>query len=201
MKNFQWILACWLGLLSIAVIAMLVLHDITFDPESSAGVLISALGVLITFVVAWQIWQTIDAKEQLREARESINVVRALRNEVELLHIIPDAAINMMRAEDFMANNHLRLSFDTYIDALNVYIRDLNNHLRNTQLCLSMMLTVVRQVESSGVEADLFRADNANIAQTLSRIADTIRRADRLNGIIGALITQIQDSLNRINQQ
>lgn len=40
--------------------------------SSSPSVLISALGVLVTFVVAWQIWQTIKAKQELAEARRDI---------------------------------------------------------------------------------------------------------------------------------
>lgn len=37
---------------------------------SSTGIVIATLSVLLTFVVAWQIWQVIDAKETIRKIRE-----------------------------------------------------------------------------------------------------------------------------------
>ncbi len=57
----------------IAVVAVLALSvcnyywwHFSFD-GNSAGILISALAVLVTFLVAWNIWQTIDAKNSIRE--------------------------------------------------------------------------------------------------------------------------------------
>lgn len=57
----------------IAVVAVLALSvcnyywwHFRFDGDS-AGILISALAVLVTFLVAWNIWQTIDAKNSIRE--------------------------------------------------------------------------------------------------------------------------------------
>lgn len=40
--------------------------------SNSASVLISSLSVLVTFVVAWQIWQTINAKKEIESARREM---------------------------------------------------------------------------------------------------------------------------------
>lgn len=69
----------WIGFLTftIAVLSLFVINAYCNDLEYSndnAGVLISALGVLVTFVVAWQIWQTIDAKNTINRFQEEIRV-------------------------------------------------------------------------------------------------------------------------------
>lgn len=46
--------------------------NLKFGTDGSAGLFITALGVLVTFVVAWQIWQTIDANGRIKKMEASV---------------------------------------------------------------------------------------------------------------------------------
>lgn len=84
----------WIGFLTfaVAVLSLFVINAYCNDLEYSnnnAGVLISALGVLVTFVVAWQIWQMIDAKSSIREFEKKTRDYRSdLQTEVDNLKAI-----------------------------------------------------------------------------------------------------------------
>lgn len=58
-------LICW--------VAYICYCDLHFDSNSSAGIIVSALGAMvITLLVAWQILQNIDAKDRLKAMEEQI---------------------------------------------------------------------------------------------------------------------------------
>lgn len=58
------------GVAFIFSVTALLRHD-NWDCEiSPAGFVIAALSALITFVVAWQIWQTIASRDEIKEARK-----------------------------------------------------------------------------------------------------------------------------------
>lgn len=66
----------WMLVLTIIVVIETLLigifcfSDLKID-GNSAGVFISALGILVTFVVAWQIWQVIDTKNIVKNYEKS----------------------------------------------------------------------------------------------------------------------------------
>lgn len=93
MNNFhKW----WLGILTFIVVAETTLIGIYCCSKleinsNSPSVLISALGVLVTFVVAWQIWQTMASKEEIKEARETVKRMDSLETEVKSIVPMTDA--------------------------------------------------------------------------------------------------------------
>lgn len=50
---------------------------------NSPSVLISAFGVIITFVVAWQIWQTIASRDEIKEAKGAAEKAKAEVSNIE----------------------------------------------------------------------------------------------------------------------
>lgn len=64
--------------------------DLKFD-ANSPSVLISALSALITFVVAWQIWQTMASREEIKEARDVSKKFKALEKKVNDIVPMTDA--------------------------------------------------------------------------------------------------------------
>lgn len=90
----------WIKILTVIVAIQTLLFgiywcsDLRFDANSSS-VLISALTVLITFVVAWQIWQTMASKEEIRKAEivgkkysEIVNKLSIAENAMACIHYI-----------------------------------------------------------------------------------------------------------------
>ena len=44
--------------------------DLTFDPDRSAGIIVSALGVMVTLLVGWQIFNAITFKDAINRINE-----------------------------------------------------------------------------------------------------------------------------------
>ncbi len=64
------------GVATIFSVTALLRHD-NWDCEiSPAGFVIATLSALITFVVAWQIWQTITSREEIREMKNNVDVAK-----------------------------------------------------------------------------------------------------------------------------
>lgn len=57
--------------------------DLYFDAENAAGIYISALGVLITFVVAWQIYNAVDMRGEIKNFKSEIDSLRNITQEHE----------------------------------------------------------------------------------------------------------------------
>lgn len=69
MKKWIFILTCLVGIETLLIIIHLC-GEMKIDANSQS-VFISALGVLITFVVAWQIWQTIISRDEIKDLIKS----------------------------------------------------------------------------------------------------------------------------------
>lgn len=54
----------------------------TSDPNN-ASMLITALGVLVTLLVTWNIWQVIDTKNTVRKAEEASNKIQTFEKEID----------------------------------------------------------------------------------------------------------------------
>ncbi|MDE6453372.1 MAG: hypothetical protein K2L27_04120 [Muribaculaceae bacterium] len=46
--------------------------DLAFDSNSSAGIIVATLSVIVTLLVGWQIWQTINARQEIEQTRERL---------------------------------------------------------------------------------------------------------------------------------
>lgn len=85
MKN--WVIYIWFS------IGIIVLVLSVFDYQD--GIILrnqgtnteTTLSILITFLVAWQIWQTMASREEIKEAREVTNKISALEKRID--NIVP----------------------------------------------------------------------------------------------------------------
>lgn len=66
--------------------------DLSFDPNSSAGLLVSVLGIMVTLLVAWQIYSTIEADRK----------ISSLRNDLTTQHHYIDARIHFTQGQSLM---------------------------------------------------------------------------------------------------
>lgn len=48
--------------------------NLSFAPESSAGLFVSVLGILVTLLVTWQIWATIHSDRRIEDLRAYIDI-------------------------------------------------------------------------------------------------------------------------------
>lgn len=79
---------------TIAVIICVFAVAIEFPRGNSfdyLGLIIGILALMITFVVAWQIWQTIASREEIKDAREAIKRIDAIEKKVDEIVPLTDA--------------------------------------------------------------------------------------------------------------
>lgn len=134
---------------------------------NSPSVLISALGVLVTFVVAWQIWQTMASREEIKEAREVAENLHKMEARLNSLNYLAEAHLLFTQgglslrdglgfveipliesAEGYgsyamrVTNTNIALTF--YFQALSHYIISAHESLDNVERC-------VRAIESAAM--------------------------------------------------
>lgn len=151
----------WVGALTFVVVLLgvgylnLYCCRMQFD-GNSAGIIISALGILVTALVGWQIWQTIVSRDELKEARAATKSINAIEEKVNQIVPMTDAHFQLtlantmrmkgldlpeVRSENFegeekskMAQRALFscLAFSQYLNALKMYSTiklDVNNYI------------------------------------------------------------------------
>lgn len=82
---------CFTIFVSGAAIIIAIISLLKWDDEvcnvSGESITIAVLSALITFVVAWQIWQTIASKEEIKEARLAAKKANKVAKDVSALNI------------------------------------------------------------------------------------------------------------------
>lgn len=69
-RRSDWFVYLWFFIGSIAIIATLFFTNSRSYKAESESTIISVLSIFITFLVAWQIWQTIASRDEIKEARK-----------------------------------------------------------------------------------------------------------------------------------
>lgn len=81
---------CFVMLVSSAAIIVsfiaLLLQDAWKDKLTSQTFIIAVLSALVTFLVAWQIWQTMASREEIKDARNAADKANKIANDVALLN-------------------------------------------------------------------------------------------------------------------
>lgn len=169
MKSWTIILTCLVGVETLLII--IYLCGVMEVNSNSPSVLISAFGVIITFVVAWQIWQTIASREEIKEARIAATTVKAIEEKVNEIVPMTDAHFQLtlantmrmkglnlpeVRSEKFegkekseMAQRALFscLAFSQYLTALKMYSAiklDVNNYIASCVQSIENMVMRLR---------------------------------------------------------
>lgn len=124
------------GVAIIFSVTALLRHD-NWDCEiSPAGFVIATLSALITFVVAWQIWQTITSHDEIREMRDNADRIEhnfnflntELTSQSESVpHLIEAARLfttaNTIRMVAELDAVNLREAYATYVEAIIEFLR------------------------------------------------------------------------------
>lgn len=96
MKKWTIILTGLVGVETLLII--IYLCGVMEVNTNSPSVLISAFGVIIAFVVAWQIWQTIASRDEIKEAKEAATTVKAIEEKVNQIVPMTDAHFQLTLA-------------------------------------------------------------------------------------------------------
>lgn len=101
--------------------------------------LITALGVLVTCLVAWNIWQTIDTKRAVEDVIVLRTQFDALRQEIDILHGMHEAFVFDIFGEDNRRNGRSYLAFDYFMRSAFIFMRDMEHYDRRIMSAISSM--------------------------------------------------------------
>lgn len=195
MNDFQkW----WLGILTFIVVTETALIGIYCCSKlevnsNSPSVLISALGVLVTFVVAWQIWQTMASREEIKETRLAAQKANKVAEDVKSLN------------SEFKKSLDLFTAYRASSDGLSFLLHD--KHFKSFHLFATAIIDSLKFVNDQGKCAmgALVNLDNCmdfdenhpslnkykenwdGVVERLNEIEKALRNADQENKIFQAM--------------
>lgn len=162
LKAFPMWLFIAIGILAFGSFCITVYFLICGLPQKSAdtdlmGVIVSVLSILITLLVAWQIYMTIVSKEQVKELSTEINSIRQDYNALNQQN--RNITIGWHR----LTIGDMSLDADDYVDAYNQYIQALKLFINSSlqlddqlvKACISSMMACVDMVEEAENERQL----------------------------------------------
>ena len=135
--------------------------DLSFDPDSSAGVIISSLGVMVTLLVAWQIYSTIEADRK----------IASIKNELTTHHHYVNARIHFTQGGALMQTTlshisqaksskapinptyvgNLCVAYRNFLEALTHYLQS-NKDIKAINSCVTNMDVCLNNLQRENVE-------------------------------------------------
>lgn len=120
---------------------------------NSASVLIASLGVLVTFLVTWQIWQTMVSRDEIKEVRNTAEQISKLKAQYESTIESVNQTRNLIRADrlKYLADKEdvLSVKYRIYLDAILHYVKAKEQTLNeNLQDCLGGLGDILENADS-----------------------------------------------------
>lgn len=194
MKNWTIILTFLFGIETLLIIIFLC-GKMKVD-ANSPGVLISAFGVIVTFVVAWQIWQTIASREEIKDARaaaeKSEELVKRIEGIEAQLKILPDthsAYISVADGLSYLLNNRHFKAFHLFATGIIDSLKDINDKGRCAMRALAN-LNHCMDFDENDASMNEYKEKWEGVVGRLSEVEEALRNADQENKIFQAMAKQ-----------
>lgn len=198
MKNWTIILTCLVGVETLLII--IYLCGVMEVNANSPSVLISAFGVIITFVVAWQIWQTIASRDEIKDAKDAVKKSEELVKRIEhievQLKILPDthsAYISVADGLSFLLNDRHFKAFHLFATGIIDSLKDMNDQGKCALRALVNLGNCMSFDENSPSMKE-FQENWNGVAERLSEVEEALLSADQENKIFQALAKQHIDA-------
>lgn len=176
------------GVSMVFSVVALLRHD-NWDCEiSPSGFVIATLSALITFLVAWNIWKTIDSKNEIQHAKAEASKARRLANrcsnDIKMLRIQHLGVIKHVQGEVELSEGRYYDACISFIDAAKEYAEARNSAEFYISVCLGK------------IEMCLNKPENVKNVKSDSQIRDMINRITNLDSIVGNA-----NSVQRLNKK
>lgn len=181
------------GVAIIFSVAALLRHD-NWDCEiSPAGFVIATLSALITFVVAWQIWQTIASREEIKDARKAAKKANKVAQEVASLKAEFENSLNLFAAYrassdglSFLLNNRHFKAFHLFATAIIDSLKFINDQGK-CAMGAFVNLDNCMDFDSNDASMKEFTEKWDGVVNRLNEIEEALRNADQENKIFQAM--------------
>lgn len=131
------------------------------------------LSILVTILIAGQLWQSFVTREDLKKINRAVEAVERLKQEVERTRELPEGIMWSLRAvrsqSDGTANGN-RLAIQFYAESLKHLVlaqADYNNLIRNSLIGMRTCITNLRNMGAdtfTGMEKTI--SENLDVAET-----------------------------------
>ncbi len=206
MKNDKWLDltngVCWSIIFSLAAIIMSIVALADTHPRvlysaddktvvlgfDYIGVIVGILTLLVTLLVAWNIWQTVSTKSEIKRASAESYKAKKLANkcynDIKLLRIQHLGVIKHVQGEVEFADGRFYDACLSFIDAAKEYVLAQNNIELYVSICLSKIeMCLTKPEDDKNVKSD-------------SKIKDLLDRIINLDSLIGDA-----NSAQKLNKQ
>lgn len=167
------------------------------------GLIIGILALMVTFVVAWQIWQTIASREEIKDARaaaeKSEELVKRIEGIEAQLKILPDthsAYISVADGLSFLLNNRHFKAFHLFATGIIDSLKDINDKGRCAMRALAN-LNHCMGFDENDASMNEYKEKWEGVVGRLSEIEDALRNADQENKIFQSLARQQIDAFKQ----
>lgn len=184
---------------TIAMISCIIAASVGFPRGCSfdyLGLIVGILALMITFVVAWQIWQTIASREEIKDAKDAVKKSEELVKRIEhiegQLKILPDihsAYISVADGLSFLLIGRHFKAFHLFATGIIDSLKDITDKgscamrgLINLDNCMDF--------DENSPSMKEFQENWNGVAQRLSEVEEALRSADQENKIFQALAKQ-----------
>ncbi len=144
------------------------------------GVIVGILALFMTFLVGWQIWQTMASREEIRKAEIAARKVRELQNELQLLKDVPDGYLFYTLAIVKLEEEKYYDAFDFYHYAIRGFIRGKVDYAKYTTVALDSMVDCIESAERQGSELEKFKRCSSLVSKILTDLEHDIENVNRL---------------------
>lgn len=164
------------------------------------GLIIGILALMITFIVAWQIWQTIASREEIKDAKDAVKkseeLVRRIEQIETQLKILPDthsAYISVADGLSFLLHDRHFKAFHLFSTGIIDSLKDINDRGSCAMRALVNLGNCMEFADDSPSMKE-FQENWNGVAQRLSEVEEALRNADQENKIFQALAKQHIDA-------
>lgn len=162
----------------------------------------TVLGVFVTLLVGWNIYQVIETKDSLNDVIRLRSDFNNIRGELDVLHEMHEAYVLSIVAEDHRRHGRSAMAFEDFMGSASIFLRDLEHYDVRFMTALSSMQTCVDDLYRPAMgERDpeinqfIIRRDSyLTTLENLQRQAQNLSRfAEQAQSEFSRLIRDIRD--------
>lgn len=175
----------------IGIACVLCFGGISLKSEGSASILISALGILVTFLVTWQIGLSLISREEVRKIERVSNRLNTIEKQMIMLRNTPDGHLFYVLAISKFEKQEYYDAFEYFAIATRTFIENNIPYEKFSTVALSYMESCLDRANETGKDMDILKNRAQSIHQRLDSLAEQVNNIERF-------ANEAREKVNRI---
>lgn len=144
-----------------------------------ASALISAFGVLVTFLVGWQIATSLISREEVRKIERVSSKLNTLEAQLSILRNTPDAHLFYVLGINKYEQRDYFYAFDYFATAVNLFIENKVPYEKFSTVALSYMDSCLAMASQDDSVLDSFKDQSQRVSRQLGNILSQVDNIER----------------------